>query len=530
VIEQFMRANHLDEFQSQKYKEAEEIRNEYPLVQRHFLNGEFPAEIVRKLEKLLETIGNHPVIVRSSSLLEDRFGAAFSGMYASIFLGNQGPMRARLAALLHAVAEVFASTLAPNPLLYRRRHNLLDYDEDMAILIQRVVGSAHGRFLFPDVAGVAFSRNEYRWSPRLKAEDGMARIVFGLGTRAVDRTGDDHSRMVALGAPRLRPEVEPEMIRLYSQRKIDVIDLAHGGLRSTELAQLLAEGDGVHGLEWAASLRTPDGIVEPTGALAGLPAERLCLTFDRLLGRTRFAATLRERLRRLEDAYNCPINVEFAQVDGKFHLLQCRPLVQAEAAAARAIPRNIPRERQVFTSRGPIRSGAVSGIEYVVFVDPRAYDALASPEARAAVGGAVARINEALKEKTFILLGPGRWGSDESRLGVKVAYADINHCKVLIEIAFRKGDYVPELSYGTHFFQDLVEDGIFYLALQPDELGSVFREAFFMLSDNCLAQIDARDAALARVIRVIRVADAAPGRALHLAMDGEAGEALCWLE
>jgi pyruvate, water dikinase len=529
VIEQFIHMNRLDEYQSQKYKPAEEIRNEYPLIRQIFQEGEFPEEIVSQLDTLLGSIGRHPLIVRSSSLLEDRFGAAFSGMYASVFLGNQGSRRQRLVALLAAIKEVFASTLAPNPLTYRRRHNLIDYNEDMAILIQKVIGRPHGRYFLPDVAGVGFSRNEYRWSPRLKAEDGLARVVYGLGTRAVDRTGNDHSRLVALGAPLLRPEVTAERQMRYSQRYVDVIDFESDEFATVPLDLVLGVGHDAPGLSDAASVRSDAGLVEPTGGLDGVPADRIYLTFDRLLARTPFARLMRDRLRRLEDTYQTPINVEFAQIDGKFYLLQCRPLVQAEAAEAGKLPRGVPTDNVVFASRGIVRSGEVKDIDTVVLVDPRAYDE-ASPQERAAVARAVARVNDALEGKSFLLMGPGRWGTNDSRLGVRVHYADINHCAVLIEIAYRRGSFVPEVSYGTHFFQDLVEDGIYYLALHPDEDGTVFRESAILSAPNALPELSPVDAALRRFVHVVRVAEANPGRALHLSMDGEAGEAMCWFE
>jgi len=529
VIESFLHLNRLNEYQSQKYKPAEEIRNEYPLIRQIFQNAEFPAELVTQLSRVLDQVGPHPVIVRSSSLLEDRFGAAFSGMYASVFLGNQGTPQGRLKALLAAVAEVYASTLAPNPLTYRRRHNLIDYNEDMAILIQKVVGRRHGRYFFPDLAGVGFSHNEYRWSPRLQAKDGLARVVYGLGTRAVDRTGNDHSRMVALGAPMLRPEVTPERQARYSQRMVDAIDFVEDRFTTVPLASVLAEGIDAPGLTWAASVRTEDGLVEPAGGLEGIDTSRLCLTFDRLLARTRFAALMKERLRRLEDAFGTPVNVEFAQVEDKFYLLQCRPLVQAEAADAGKLPRGVANADIVFFTRGLVRSGEVRDIAHVVYVDPRAYDQL-DPERRAAVSRGVARVNDALEGTPFLLMGPGRWGTNDPQLGVKVNYSDINHCSVLIEIAHRRGEYVPEVSYGTHFFQDLVEDGIYYLALHPDESGVVFQEAFLAHAPNALDEVSPRDRDLVGCLRVIRVASAVPGRKLHLAMNGEAGEAMCWLE
>jgi hypothetical protein len=530
VIEQFLTHNGLEEYQSQKYKSSEEVRNEYPLIRQVFHNGEFPPDIVDQLEKMLKQIRHHPVIVRSSSLLEDRFGAAFSGMYSSIFLGNQGSLKDRLRALLGGIADVFASTLSPDPILYRRRHNLIDYNEGMAILIQKVVGRPHGRYFLPDVAGVAFSRNEYRWSPRIRTEDGMARVVLGLGTRAVDRTGDDYSRIVALGAPQLRPEVTPDKVIRYSQRFADVIDLQEDRFRRVPIGELLSQGPGVPGMTLAASLVRDGAIVEPVGAIDGEPADRLCLTFDRLLNRTPFAHRMREQLKRLEDSYGVPINVEYAINGNQVYLLQCRPLVQAEAAEFIRLPRGIPIEDRLFYTREIVRSGEIRDIDYLVYADPWVYDALESREARISLGRTVGRINDALEDKTFVLLGPGRWGSNDSALGVKVSYADINHCKVLIEIAHRKGGYVPEVSYGTHFFQELVEDGIYYLPLHQEQAGVLFNSDFFKQAPNCLAELVPQDADRQDEIRVIRVAEAAPGRRLHLVMDGDAGESMCWLE
>ncbi len=528
-IESFLHLNRLDEYQFQKYKPAEEIRNEYPLIRQIFQNAEFPPDLISQLDHVVESAGNHPLIVRSSSLLEDRFGAAFSGMYASVFLGNQGSRKERLKAMLAAVAEVYASTLSSNPLTYRRRHNLIDYNEDMAILIQKVVGRRHGRYFFPEIAGVGFSHNEYRWSSRLNAKDGLARVVYGLGTRAVDRTGNDHSRMVALGAPMLRPEVTPEKQARYSQRFVDAIDLMDNQFCTVPLSRILEDGIDAPGLAMAATVRTEDGLIEPAGGLEGIDPGTLCLTFDRLLARTQFASLMRERLRRLEDAFGTPMNVEFAQVDDRFYLLQCRPLVQAEAADAGKLPRGVATDDVVFFTKGLVRSGELRDIAYVVYVDPRTYDGL-DHERRAAVSRAVARVNDALDGTAFLLLGPGRWGTNDPQLGVKVNYADINHCGVLIEIAHRRGEYTPEVSYGTHFFQDLVEDGIFYLALHPNEGGDVFQERFFAQSENALAAVSRRDADLGDCLRVIRTDKGATGRSLHLAMNGEAGEAMCWLE
>ena len=530
VIAQFLRLNGLEEYQGQKYKDAETIRSEYPIVRQLFRNAEFPNEIVSQLDKLLEHTGEVPLIVRSSSLLEDRFGTAFSGMYASVFLGNQGPRKDRLEALLGAIAEVYASTLGPDPILYRRRHNLIDYNEDMAILIQKVVGRAHGKYFLPEAAGVAYSRNEYRWSPRIKAEDGIARVVLGLGTRAVDRTGNDYPRMMALGAPLLKPAGSVSEVYRRSQRMADVVDLEENKFRTVAFRDLFQAGSDVPGLDLAASIWTGDSLVQPAGAVDASDPSQLCLTFDRLASRTTFAADLRDRLRRIEDAYNTPINLEFAVLDGKFYLLQCRPLVQAISATGCHVPQDVPPERKLFASRGLVRSGELRGIDHLVFVDPWAYDRIDNLETRLSLGRAVGRINDALEGKTFVLLGPGRWGSNDSRLGVKVTYADISHSRALVEIAVRKGSFVPEVSYGTHFFQELVEEGIFYLALYPDEPEAAFNTAFFKDAPNALADVSPKDVEFADLVKVIDVARAVPGKKVHLVMEGDASQALCWME
>ena len=530
VIHTFLHDGGLDEYQNQKYKDPEEIRNEYPLVRQVFQNAEFQPEIVSKLGRLLDEVGKHSLIVRSSSLLEDRFGAAFSGMYASIFLGNQGPKKERLRALLGAIKEVYASTLGPDPLLYRRRHNLVDYNEEMAILIQKVVGRRHGKFFLPDLGGMAFSRNEYRWSPKIRPEDGMARVVLGLGTRAVDRTANDYPRMIALGAPLVRPEVTPQEVIRYSQKLVDVIDLQEDRFRSVPIDELLAEGPDVPGLELAGASCVDGTIMDPAGSVGTVPPENLCLTFDRMVSRTPFAAQAHERLRRLEDAYGVPINLEFAQVGDEFYLLQCRPLIQIETERPNQIPVDVEDAKKIFSARGVVRSGELRELEYMVYVNPWEYDTIDSLEKRQALGRAVGRINDALESPGYVLMGPGRWGSNDSRLGVRVSYSHINHCRLLIEIALQKGGFVPEVSYGTHFFQDLVEDGIFYLALYPDEQGTVFNETFFRDAPNSLASLVPRDAGLGRYIKVIRMSDAVPGNSLRLVMDGNEGEALCWLE
>ena len=189
----------------------------------------------------LDDFGTKPLIVRSSSILEDRSGASFTGKYKSLFLANQGNKNERLEALLDAIAEVFASTIGPDPIQYRLERGLIDFHEEMGILIQEVVGKQIGPYYFPAFAGVAFSNNDFRWSSRIRREDGMLRLVPGLGTRAVDRLGDDYPVLIAPGQPGLRVNQRIEDILRYSPQKIDVLNLETNSFETIELRKLLKE-------------------------------------------------------------------------------------------------------------------------------------------------------------------------------------------------------------------------------------------------------------------------------------------------
>ena len=530
VVQDFLQLNHLNEYQSQKYKPIEQVARDYPLIREVFRGGLFPPQVVNSLGRMLARTGSEPLIVRSSSLLEDRFGAAFYGKYASVFLANQGSLGQRLKALLSAIAEVYASVFAPEPILYRREHDLLDYVEEMAVLIQKVVGCRFGSYFLPAFAGVAFSRNEYRWSPRIRREDGLARIVMGLGTRAVDRGGADYPKMVALGAPTLSPESDMEETRARAQRKVDLIDLAQEEPRAVPLEELLARDLDFPLLDLMVSKVQEGEIYSFPGKLVTGAPSQLCITFDKLLRSTPFAAQMRTLLATLADALGRPIEIEFA-CDGKhLYLLQCRSQARSPQLAEIVIPPNVPAGKVIFDAHKYIRSGLLRGIEYVVYVDPQAYDAIPEPSRRTEIAHAVGRVNRTLPRGSFILMGPGRWGTRDVGLGVPVRYADINHAALLVEVARLRAGFVPAVSFGTHFFQDLVEAGIHYLPLYPDEAGNRFNEEFFLTSANLLPTLLPQDAAHAAPLRVIHVPAVAGGLTLTVAMDGERDQALAYLE
>jgi len=531
---EFIAHNRLDHFLNQKYKTPEEIEADYPRIRDRYMHAAFPDRITEQLRQMLQETGRTPLIVRSSSLLEDNFGFSFAGKYESVFCPNQGNEEENLIALTNAIGQVYASVLNPNALLYRRRMDLIDYDERMAVLIQKVQGQQYRGYFFPTLAGVGFSRNPFRWNRKIRVADGLLRIVVGLGTRAVDRVGNDYPRMVALSHPQLRPESGAEAIRRYSQRFVDVIDLESDRFVTLPSKQVLRSD--YPAIQLLAS-QDKDDYLQPIFAPRTLGDVPLVLTFDTLLKNRRFITLMRTILTKLERHYGCPVDIEFTvEITHNrppgfiIHLLQCRPLSGSEWDQNLRVPEDIPPERIVFLGRRLVPHGLVERIQYIVYVDPEAYDHIPNATTRYELARLVGRLNQRLEGECFILMGPGRWGSSNIELGVKVGYADIYNTRALVEIARSKSNSTPEVSYGTHFFQDLVETHIYPLPLYVDDASSVFNEDFFLKSPNALAELLPKDARYAPFVKVIDVPAVTRGRYLELVMHSGKEKALAYLK
>src|SRR5208283_810432 len=171
----FLDSNNLFSLHSQKYKNRETIEEEYGQISETIQKATFPPDVTEQFRAFLEKIGEHPLIIRSSSLLEDNVGFTFSGKYDSVFIANQGKIEIRLNEFTHALKQVLTSVFSPQAILYRLDHNLLDFDERMSVLVQKVVGRQFNDFFFPTAAGVAFSQNVYAWTPRIVRADGLVR-------------------------------------------------------------------------------------------------------------------------------------------------------------------------------------------------------------------------------------------------------------------------------------------------------------------------------------------------------------------
>ncbi|MBE9525007.1 MAG: PEP/pyruvate-binding domain-containing protein [Chloroflexi bacterium] len=535
VMYAFMQHNDLMIWANQKYKSEDQIHADYPVIKQDYGKGGFPEDIIFRLQKLLDEVDNQPLIVRSSSLLEDNFGTSFAGKYESIFCPNQGTPKENLKSLTKAIAEVYASGLNPDALLYRRAMGLQDYDERLAILIQVVEGETYGDYYFPHLAGVGFSRNLYRWSPQIDGKDGFLRLVWGLGTRAVDRVGKDYPRLVALSHPSLRPESELKAIHRYSQHNIDLLNLKNNCFESIPITKVLDRR--YPPLRLIAQIDRGGYLSPIRSSLSAANTDQYVLTFEALLERTPFADRMKRLLKTLEDQYHTPVDMEFAinisdahTTDPKIEIaiLQCRPQSRTGDGDAR-IPEDLHPEDIVFSTRRMVPQGIIQHVQYVLFVSPEGYYSLPTQAARANLGRAVGRINKILKDKIFICIGPGRWGTRNPDLGVNIRYADIYNTRSLIELAGHGIGLAPDPSFGTHFFQDLMEAQIYPLAIFLDDKDVIFKKDFFYKSQNQLNKIAPKENYLEACIRIIDVASYREGHHIDIVMDNQKGQAVAYL-
>ena len=500
-------------------------------ARQRILMGQFPDHILERFEQILDYFGQSPIIVRSSSLLEDQFGNSFAGKYESVFCPNQGPRERRLDDFLSAVRTIYASTMSERALRYREQRDLLNQDEQMALLIMRVSGAVHGRFYYPQAAGVGFSFNPYVWNQSIDPKAGVLRLVFGLGTRAVDRSDDDYTRLVALNAPQKRPESNFEQIRQYAQRRVDYLDLQANRPMSGHFLDVIQESHDVP-LEMFAS---EDRALHAESGNAG---RALVLTFDRLLSATDFVSDMREMLRVLQEAYDYPVDVEFTLNfvdDGSYriHLVQCRHLPVQGMESPQLAPLNVSKADTIIQA-----SGAVIGhsrrirIGRFVYVVPDVYGRLPLQD-RYEVARLIGKINHAPGPAAgdIMLLGPGRWGTSDPFLGIPAVFAAINRISVLCEIVAMHENLVPDVSLGTHFLNELVETDMLYLALLPHGGDNYLRTEWFETSPNRLLQLVPAAEKWADAVKVIETADVCDNNAgIILFADALSQKVVCCFE
>lgn len=495
-------------------------------ARERILHGDFPGYTLEQCREMLDYYGESPFIVRSSSLLEDNYGNAFAGKYESVFCVNQGTREKRLEELLNAIRTIYASTMSEPALRYRAQRGLLDRDEQMSLLVMRVSGAVSGRYFYPQIAGVGFSFNPYVWNEFIDPKAGMIRLVFGLGTRAVDRADDDYTRLVAINAPLRRPESNFDEVCHYCQRRVDYLDLEANRFTSGYFVDLIKDRHDIP-LEWFTS---PDVHDERPGT-----SPSVVLTFDRLLSETSFVRDIGDAMRILQDAYQCPVDIEFAAnylEDGsyKINLLQCRPLQVQGSEFIRLPALDIPEADRIFEAHGAvIGSSRIQDLHRLVYIVPSKYGYL--PVMRryevARLIGEINRLIPADGSMPVIILGPGRWGTGSPELGIPVNFSEINRVSVVCEIVAMRENLIPDVSLGTHFLNELVEMDMLYLALFPGRKKDRLDESFFLNSPNRLPELLPNAASWADTVRIIDV-PATSARRITLSANALEQKAECY--
>jgi hypothetical protein len=500
-----------------------------PLKEK-MLSGTFPYEIKEQFQQLIEYFGQSPIIIRSSSLLEDAFGNAFAGKYDSIFSVNQGTPEQRYANFVESVRKIFASTMNEDALTYRLQRGLDQHDEQMALLVQRVSGSYRKHYFFPDLAGVGISYNNFVWKEGMDPKAGMLRLVAGLGTRAVNRVENDYPRIVALDNPQYRPHASLDEARRFSQHDLDVLNIESNALETISLLEKAHEGlnikldlFGIKDQETTQRLRE----------LGHHEREAWILTFDNLLTRSSLTGVMHRMLKKLEEIYDYPVETEFTvnftqSNTYKINLLQCRP-VQTKGQVQRVkIPTDIEQDSIFVMLEGHFMGGSVvQNIGRIILVDSLTYGKLSISD-KYSVARLIGKLNKLIKSRETtptMLLGPGRWGTTTPSLGVPVRFSEINNVSFLGEIAYTDGNLMPELSFGTHFFQDLVETNIFYLAIFPEYPEVIFHQSILDQFENVRETLVPESSKFEDVVKVYNVGE----RNLRIMADIVSQKLICFV-
>lgn len=526
VFCEYVERNGCRELRERAREEKEHFRDS-GILKGRLRSGSFSAGMEREFLKIVRHFDQSPFIVRSSSFLEDGYGNAFSGKYESVFCAGQGAEEERLRALEEAVRRVYASTMNPSALEYRRKRNLLGADEQMALLVQKVEGRQYGDYYMPLAAGMGCSYNPYKWMEQLNPDAGMLRIVTGLGTRAVERTPGDYPRLVGLDRARANIRATVAERHKFSQRQVDVLDLQegkHATILLSDLIDLLPEWE-------KRFVLSHDTEAEEILARRGNYRKVYFADCQGIVEEETFVEMMRKILKMLENSYERPVDVEFAiTCPGKgrllVNLLQCRPLRSAVSEDIK-----IPEERQgefLFdVRRTSMRRSKQERIDRIVWVDPQKYyeyPYVRKPD----VALLISRINRHYEDqdKKLMLLVPGRIGTSSPELGVPVVYADISQFSAICEVAYGKAGYHPELSYGSHMFQDLVEADVYYGAINENSKTKVYRPELLETCPEILSRLIPDAGELAQIVKVYDVSD----RHASLILDAKEGRAVCMIE
>ena len=449
-------------------------------LEEEFLKTDLPESVTQGIFGYLAEMRD-PVAIRSSSKLEDSLKYSFAGKYMSPFLlNNEESLTERVKAVEREIKRVYARTYFPAATAYREKHSLPD--DLMGIIIMRISGRWRGNHYYPTTAGVGFSYNGRRWTTRIKREDGLIRMVFGLGTMSTKR---GYARTYSLTNPYLRSEgSNPYKVMKNSQERFHVISRASGELSTIDIKEVWRDAFRWHpDFSTYASLYIYDesnGYFSPLDRMSIFsPADgKVCMPFESFPKiHATFFKTMSRLLPLLQESMGIYADIEFAYepLENRLELLQSRPLWVGEYEDEAKCPSLEGRETILMADR-MVTDGSRESIEYLVLVDPEIYSASSDFQA---IARALGDMNRALAPAKFILVAPGRVGSSNPELGVPVRYDEITNVTCIVEVGIPKTGQMPELSYGTHFFSDLETDGVYYMPVFHGEKDNLYNENWF---------------------------------------------------
>jgi len=443
-----------------------------------FLQTPLPELICGAVRRFLSEI-QVPIVVRSSSRLEDSVMHSFAGKYRSTFLLNDDPsLDKRAHDVEEEIKRIYARIYFPKAVSYRIKHEL--GGDDMGIILMRMSGHWRGPYYYPTMAGVGYSQNYRRWNPRLRQEDGVLRIVFGMGTMSTKR---GYARTFSLTNPNLRPEGNnPEKVAFHAQENFHVIDPLNG----TDVTTIDVKKQWRHLLKFHPDFDAYAQVYHydaEGGYFTSLDCTmmkleagtKICFTFENFPRKyPRFFSRMKNTLTLLEDAMGVPADIEFAYnpIEDRLVLIQSRPF-WSPALADATIP-DLTGCHTLLHADRMVTPGRIDDIQTILYVDDVLY--YSNPDFYSVARG----IGEFNKQgEKYILVAPGRVGSSNPELGVPVQYNELTNCRCIVELGIPRLGFMPELSYGTHFFSDLAVDNVLYMPVFEGEGRSVFDRDWF---------------------------------------------------
>jgi hypothetical protein len=477
IFDRFMENNNLYDIALKDLPDEE--------ILRHFLKAPLPDELTENLVAFFDVVKT-PVAIRSSSLLEDSHYQPFAGIYSTYMIPKSDHSAEMLENVSQAVKGVYASVFYKDSKAYMTAtQNLID-QEKMAIVLQEVVGQAFGSRFYPTISGVARSLNFYPVGAE-KPEDGIAHLALGLGKYTVEggvtlRFSPRHPHSI-LQTSALEYALKETQTHFYA---LNLETLSSGGLSTDDAYNLLRlpvkEADKDGSLQYLASTYDATDQRLLDGYYPG--PERKVITFSGVLQHDVFPlAQILDYVLRLGQAeMGRPVEIELAvnlekkadkTVEGVFYLLQIRPIVDSKEMMEEDLSR-IRETDTLLYSKQALGHGITTDVQDIVYVKTGSFNAARNPEIMAEID----RINRQLvkENRTYVLIGPGRWGSSDPWLGIPVRWPQISNARVIVELGLE--NYRIEPSQGTHFFHNLTSFGVGYFTINPYLSDGYFDEAF----------------------------------------------------